>query len=137
MRRHILIVEDHAMFRDTLRRFLMTRYPGAEISAAENGQIGVELCRQKRPDVVVMDVNMPVLDGLKACEQIKNGSPGTPVVLYSSEQLPDSAAAHSGDAFITKQFVFEQLPNEIAELLPDSSSTSPPKNHGTFPQEGK
>ena len=120
MARSILIVEDHAIFRATLRRFLESKYAEVRVVEAANGQDAVDCCSAESPDVVVMDVNMPVLDGLIACQQIKKRSPGTSVVLYSSDERPASRTDDCADAFVAKQFVFEQLPGELAALLPQS-----------------
>ena len=122
MSRNILIVEDHAIFRATLRRFLESKYDEVRIVEAANGKEAVDRCGVELPDAVVMDVNMPVLDGLAACAQIKNASPRTPVILYSSDELPAGRTDDCADAFVAKQFVFEQLPNELATLLSGAES---------------
>ena len=117
--RRVLIVEDHDIFRETLRRFLMSRYTDIVVLEAVDGQDAVACCRQQNPDVVVMDVNMPVLNGFQACDRIKKIMPGLPVVLYSSDDLASrNNDSSSEDAVVAKQFVFEQLPAQLARFLP-------------------
>ena len=61
-----LIVDDQSMIRVGIRAILESQDDITVVGEAENGQLGVERCRSLRPDVVLMDVRMPVLDGLAA-----------------------------------------------------------------------
>ena len=121
MSRNILIVEDHDLFRATLRRLLVSRCPEFDILEASDGLEALELCANQQPDLVVMDVNMPRLDGIRACEKMKRNSECLSVVLYSSDDRSMDDLPGCVDAFLTKQFVFERLPEKIAELLPKDS----------------
>src|SRR3712207_5920838 len=68
----LLIADDHALVRSGLRSML-GREPGIEIvGEARNGREAVELCRSLRPDLVLMDVRMPDMDGLAATRALKN-----------------------------------------------------------------
>ena len=112
-------MEDHELFRATLRRLLESRWPQLDILEAADGLEALEFCADRQPALVVMDVNMPRLDGIRACEQIKQQSESLPVVLYSADDRSMTELPRSVDAFLTKQFVFERLPETIAELLPE------------------
>lgn len=114
----VLIVEDHELFRRTLRRFLESRYPDIQVLEAENGKLATEVCQTDAPDLVVMDIQMPECDGLTAARVIKEADNSLPIVLYSAEDLPFEHQSPA-DTFIDKQFVFERLPEEVARLLPE------------------
>ena len=69
----ILIVDDHRLFRLGLRQACESAADEFEVVAeASNGKEGVDLCRQLRPDVVLMDISMPVMDGVQATRQISD-----------------------------------------------------------------
>ena len=80
----ILIVDDHAVVRQGLRMFLELD-PELEIAGeAENGARALELARELRPDVVLMDLLMPVMDGLAATEALRRELPDTEVIALTS-----------------------------------------------------
>jgi DNA-binding NarL/FixJ family response regulator len=75
------------------------------VATAANGLEGVERCREHRPDVVVLDVAMPVMDGLTALPLVREASPETRVVLYSafdSAEMRSEAEALGADAYVRK-----------------------------------
>jgi len=69
-----LIVDDQSMIRVGIRAILESQDDITVVGEAENGRLGVEHCRRLRPDVVLMDVRMPVLDGLAATRAVLGGS---------------------------------------------------------------
>jgi two-component system, NarL family, response regulator LiaR len=76
----LLLVDDHAIVRDTLKNILRS-YPDIEIvGEATNGEDAVRKVSQLQPDVVVMDIVMPRLDGIAAAHQIQALSPQTPII---------------------------------------------------------
>ncbi len=78
----ILLVDDHQILREGIRRGLESA--GEEIvGEAENGEEAIDLALQLRPDVIVMDISMPVLDGVAATERILAEMPGTKVVVLT------------------------------------------------------
>src|SRR6516162_1534463 len=80
----IVIADDHWVVREGLRMYL-ERDPGFEIvGEAEDGQQAVALVAERRPDVVLMDLLMPVMDGVAAIEAIRRDSPGVEVVALTS-----------------------------------------------------
>ena len=80
----ILIVDDHAVVRQGLRMFLELD-PELEIAGeAENGARAIEMCRSLAPDVVLMDLLMPVVDGLTAIDAIRSEMPDTEVIALTS-----------------------------------------------------
>jgi DNA-binding NarL/FixJ family response regulator len=80
---NILIADDHALFRDSLRSLLEARGLNV-IGEARNGREAVELSRRLKPDIVLMDLSMPELDGLAATRLISADQPGVKVVVLTA-----------------------------------------------------
>src|ERR1700726_4253881 len=100
MRRlRILVADDHEVMRTGVRA-LIEQEPGLQVcGSAPNGQEAVEAARKLKPDVVILDMAMPELDGLEALREIKRALPNTEVVIFSAyhseeviEQLFDAGA---------------------------------------------
>lgn len=80
----VLVADDHGVLRDGLARVIDAE-PGLDlVGTAANGQEAVELCRADTPDVVLMDLEMPVLDGIEATRQIVADAPGVAVLVLTS-----------------------------------------------------
>jgi DNA-binding NarL/FixJ family response regulator len=84
----VLIVDDHAMVRQGLRTFLelqdTSALPIEVVGEAANGLEAVKLAKQTQPDIVLLDLVMPEMDGLQATPQILEASPGSRVVILTS-----------------------------------------------------
>src|SRR5512145_899793 len=80
----ILIVDDHAVVRQGVRAFLETQPDLKVVGEAASGEEGVRLAAQHIPDVVLMDLVMPAMDGVEATRQVKRLSPRTQVVVLTS-----------------------------------------------------
>lgn len=116
----VLLIEDNEMNRDMLSRRLMRR--GYRIMTAEDGREGVELARRARPDLILMDLSLPVLDGWEATRLLK-GSPDTkdiPVIALSAHAMKsdEEKAYQAGcDEFDTKPIVLERLLEKMRDVL--------------------
>ncbi len=84
----ILVVDDHPIMRCALRRMLGAQGDLAVVGEAADGQRAVDLCRRLHPDLVLMDVKMPRMDGLEATRKIKKDSPRTIVLVLSASDDP-------------------------------------------------
>ncbi len=89
---NVLLAEDHQIVREGLRAMLNLEADIKVVGEAENGRQAVELFAKLRPDVVVMDIAMPLLNGMEATRQLLQAFPGTKVLILS---------AHSDDAYVT------------------------------------
>jgi DNA-binding NarL/FixJ family response regulator len=101
----VLLVDDHGMVRRGLRGFLELLDDIEIVGEAENGQQGLEAARRLRPDVVLMDIVMPVLDGIEATAAIKAELPDVEIVALTSfvEEAKVNAALEAGaSGFILK-----------------------------------
>ncbi len=106
----VLIVDDSARARVGLRH-LLTTWPEIEVvGEAANGQDAVRLVAESRPDVVLMDLEMPVLDGVAATRLIKQQWPTVTVVVLTMYAARQAAALAAGaDAFLIKGGTPERL----------------------------
>ncbi|MFI5912748.1 response regulator [Dactylosporangium sp. NPDC051541] len=98
MSTRVLIADDHAMVREGLVRFLSLSDDLEPVGAAADGQQAVELAHALRPDLVLMDLLMPVLDGVSATAAIRRELPGVEVVALSGYLEPQliADALHAG-----------------------------------------
>ena len=94
------------------------------VGEAENGQRALELCRSLKPDLVLMDVRMPKMDGLEATRAIKRECPPTIVLILSALDEPDfllKALGAGADGYVLKYLTREQLINAIRRVLSGES----------------
>lgn len=107
----ILLVDDHAVIRQALRMLLESQAELEVVADVENGREAVQAVEKYTPDVVLMDVVMPGLNGLEATRQIRRSSPGTRVVMLSGfvdeDQLLDALRAGASGYIIKKSDVSE------------------------------
>lgn len=112
----IVLAEDHPLFRAALLQVL-SRHPDLEVAGeAADGQEAVELCRKLRPELVLMDVRMPRMDGLTATRVIKQEFPDTAVLIVTTFEDPDYLfeAIQAGAAgYVLKS----STPQEIIEAV--------------------
>lgn len=115
----VLLVDDSATVRNLLSKVL-SEAPGIEvIGTAENGQAGVAAVARRLPDLVVLDVEMPVMDGIAALREIRRAHPRLPVIMFSS--LTEKGARATLDALMAgaNDYVTKPTggPAEVAERI--------------------
>ena len=120
MREHVqvLIVDDQPRARQSLRALLATWPSIGEMREAANGQEAIDSIEQAQPDLVLMDVRMPVMDGLAATRLIKMRWPQIKVIalsMYGDNQA--DALAAGADVFIRKGEPPEKLLDTLAAVL--------------------
>jgi CheY-like chemotaxis protein len=116
----IMVVEDNDLSRDALSRRLARR--GYRVVAAVDGLEAVSLGRATRPDLILMDLGLPGIDGWEATRQLKSDSTTShiPIIVLSAHAMTndrDMALAAGGDDFDTKPVRFQQLLEKIQALL--------------------
>jgi two-component system cell cycle response regulator DivK len=121
MSKRILIVEDQEDNRAILRDLLSQA--GYDLIEAVDGGKGVELARSERPDLILMDIQLPILDGYEATRQIKGNAElkSIPIIAVTSYALSgDEAKARAAgcDGYVTKPFSPRQLLAKVREFMP-------------------
>ena len=84
----VVIADDQRLFAEALEAILSTDARIAVVGRADNGRAAIELVRDARPDVVLMDIAMPVLDGIAATEAIRDEAPATRVIVLTGSEAP-------------------------------------------------
>ena len=115
----LLIADDHGMIRRGVRAAIEARREWEICGEAENGRQAVELAKQLRPDVVVLDLTMPELNGLDAARKIRAALPNTQVLIqtmHDSEALAQEVLAAGARGYLLKNDAPELLPHAIDAL---------------------
>ena len=117
----VLLVEDNEMNRDMLSRRLTRR--GFQVVCAVDGQQGVDLARSENPDIILMDMSLPVLDGWEATRRIKSDGDTRNVLVIglSSHAMSgdrEKAIEAGCDDYDTKPVDLDRLLEKIEQLLP-------------------
>jgi len=114
----ILVIDDDARDRGLLVAVLEER--GYEVISADNGGAGLMLCHRRTPDAVVLDLNMPGIDGRTILRQLRILHPTLPVVVFSgrTEEVEQEMLNQGATAFIQKAFSLDQLGLALQEVLP-------------------
>ncbi len=112
----VLLIEDYKMYRLGLSVFF-EKCPDIDlIGEAENGKTGVDLAIQLKPDVVLMDIGLPVMDGIQATALIKKNNPDIKILIFTSRESDDDvfdSLSAGADGYIMKGANEEQLVNAI------------------------
>lgn len=108
----LLLVEDDTMVNMAIRRILARRFPAATIHTAENGLIGLELFKEHAPEIVITDINMPVMDGFEMAGKIRSINSGTKLIVltgYSDKNFLERFSEVGFDDYMVKPVDFMKL----------------------------
>lgn len=124
----IIIADDHKIVRDGLRT-LIEKEPGMEVIAeAENGRKAVKLAQKLAPNVLIMDVSMPDLNGIEATERIKAELPSVKIIalsMHSDRRFVLGMLEAGASGYLLKDCAFGELANSIRHVMTGNSYLSP------------
>jgi DNA-binding NarL/FixJ family response regulator len=123
----ILIVEDHNALRASLRNLLSAYFPHSIILEAKNGEEAISLAFAHHPDVVLMDISMPEINGIESTRCIKKELPMTQVVvltIHENREYRADAAAAGASIFIPKRKMGTDLVPVLSDLLVGPTNSS-------------
>ncbi|HEA67075.1 MAG TPA: response regulator transcription factor [Desulfobacterales bacterium] len=128
MRLRILLADDHVMFRDGIRP-LINREEGMEVvGEAEDGLETVRLAKELKPDIIIMDISMPQLNGVEATWKIREVNPEIKVIIlsmHSDRQFVIESLKAGAKAYLLKDSPFEELKRFILAVAKDQIVLSP------------
>jgi two-component system, NarL family, response regulator NreC len=124
----ILLADDHAIIRQGLRA-LLEKYPQFDVvGEAEDGQKAMELVEKLKPDIVIMDISMPNLNGIDAARKIVNGPVGAKVIalsMHSGRRFVAEMLSAGASGYILKECLFDTLLEAIQTVLKGSIFLGP------------
>src|SRR5213078_1039552 len=124
----VLLAEDHQIVREGFRALLKHERDIDVVGEAETGRQAVQLTRKLRPEVVVMDIAMPLLNGLEATRQILRALPATKVLIlsaHSDDAYVENVMSLGAAGYLTKQSAAHVLPEAIRKVYKGGSFFSP------------
>jgi DNA-binding NarL/FixJ family response regulator len=124
----ILLADDHRIVHDSLKPLLDKRDDIEVIAVAENGRIAVKLTQDLKPDVVILDITMPDLNGIEATHQITSQCPKTKVIVLSmhTDRRYVTGALNAGaSGYLTKSCSFDELVSAIQSVSANKKYLSP------------
>jgi len=117
-RGRVLVVDDEAPITELLSTAL--RYMGYEVTTARTGSAALESASRTPPDLVVLDVMLPDIDGFEVCRRLREDGDFVPVIFLTARDAEDDRVTgfiRGGDDYVTKPFSLEELTLRIAALL--------------------
>lgn len=133
---HILVVDDEEQIRNIIKKY--ATFEGYQVSEAVDGMEAVEICRQKKFDLIIMDVMMPELDGFSACREIRKTS-NTPILMLSArgEEYDRIHGFETGvDDYVVKPFSPKELMMRVQAILKRSQPAAGESNKEIYQFEG-
>jgi len=124
----VLLADDHAVVRQGLRMLLQTESGIEIVGEAENGTQAVALAEELRPEVVLMDVAMPMMNGAQASRQIRRASPSSRILVlssYSDDRIVDQLLEAGVSGFLVKGAAASDLIKAIREVTAGNQYFSP------------
>jgi CheY-like chemotaxis protein len=121
----IMVIDDEEGIRSLLDTLLTRK--GYDVVLADGGRKGLELFRRERPDVVVLDLKMPEMDGVAVLQQIRNLNPGQPVIILTGARLPEAEEqlrAFGVSEYVEKEFSLHRLGDALKRVVAASQSAT-------------
>lgn len=136
----VLIVDDHALVREGIRKILSLEPQFNVVMETDSGKKAVELCRRLNPDIVLLDINLPDITGIEVCRIIKQEFPHTGVIaltIHDQEEYIVEMIRNGIAAYLLKDVSPDQLINTIRQVAEGKSFISPSLMDKIFRQINK
>ena len=121
----ILVIDDEQGIRNLLDTLL--RRKGYDVVLADSGRTGLELFRREHPDIVVLDLKMPEMDGLAVLRQIRGLDPRKPVIILTgagTAEAEQQMRALGATEYVEKEFSLHRLGDSLKRLLNNSDTST-------------
>lgn len=128
MKKTLIVADDHALVREGIRTMLEGAPDLEVVAEAENGQQALDLCRRHDPDLVLMDVRMPGMDGLVATRALKEACPRTAVLIVTTHESVDylfEAIKGGAAGYVLKESTKDELLGAVRQVLSGDSPLNP------------
>jgi two-component system response regulator NreC len=125
MQKHILIVEDHKAVRKSLLDWLRGIFPQCDFSEAASGETAIEICLTITPDLILMDISLPRLNGIETTKRILSMVPKAKVIMltiHEEEAYRIEAMSAGASAFVPKRVMKTELIPTMTRLLEATES---------------
>ena len=122
MTTRILIVDDHEVVRMGIRLLFSNNGPLQVCGEAEDGPDALEKVLELAPDVVILDLTMPGMNGFETAARMREIAPTVKIVFYSIHEIPATARISGGDAFISKAAASQELIMTVNRVMQSSRS---------------
>ncbi len=120
MSKKVLIIEDHDEFRQTVRTFLNTQDNSLQVYEASSGELGISKALREKPDIVLMDIRLPQMNGIEAADEIKKYLPNCKIIaltMFETAAFREAFKSKNISAYIGKSELQEKLMPFIQKLL--------------------
>lgn len=127
---HILVIDDDPAITTALKRGL--HYEGYEVAIAQSGKDGLALAREHYPDLVILDIMMPEMNGMEVLRRLREEDAQLPIIFLTAKDAPNDqilGLIKGADDYIVKPFNFDVLLARIQVLLRRKSTQNPPILH--------
>jgi len=124
----ILIADDHGIVRDGLKSLLNEQPDMEVVGEAENGQAAVQMAEEHSPDIVIMDMSMPLLNGVEATRLILKNDPNTRVMIlsmHSDRHIVKETLEAGASAYVLKSHIFDEMLRALETLANGGRYLSP------------
>ena len=108
----LLIADDHPIFRKGLKGIILESFPDIEIFEAQNGTEAIEIIRNKKPDISILDINMPEINGLDVAQLVLKEKLSTRVIMltmYKEKEMIRKAMLSGAHGYVLKDFAIDEI----------------------------
>ena len=124
----IVIVDDHQLLREGLEMLIANESAFEVLAAASNGRDGVKLVNERKPEIVILDIGMPDMNGIEACRQIKQFNPRTRVLalsMHSSHRVVKEMLQAGASGYVLKVSGFKEIITALKTITGGNRYLSP------------